>query len=113
MPRILFTKGKSGNPKGRPKGPSKNTLIKDKLIEALERDAIDVVKAIVAAAKGGDMVAARIIMDRLVPTQKAIMDTEGSRRPEINILIQPAEAVKPMPVQVVNATPKLINKEDK
>ena len=36
----------------------------------MEADLEEVVKAIIAAAKGGDMVAARIVLDRLAPVRK-------------------------------------------
>lgn len=89
MPKQLFVKGVSGNPKGRPRGTrNKSLLIRDKLIDALETDAIKVVKAIVKKALEGDMQAAKIIMDRLIPQQKAVIGgEEGMRQPVVNITI--------------------------
>lgn len=104
----LYKKGVSGNPKGRPKGSkNKNQIIREKLIDALEDGALDVVAAIVRAAKKGDMTAAKIIMDRLVPTQKSINDAgEGLRRPTVNIIVgstgnAPALTRQPIDVEVV------------
>jgi hypothetical protein len=60
--------GQSGNPRGRPKGARHRVSI---LAEQLmQGDAEDVVRAVIAAAKNGDMVAARIIIDRICPVRK-------------------------------------------
>ena len=64
----LFKKGQSGNPKGRPQGSRhKATLAALLLLEgeasALTRKAIDV-------ALGGDIVALRLCLDRIVPPAK-------------------------------------------
>jgi hypothetical protein len=63
-----FPRGKSGNPRGKPKGARhKTTLLAEKL---MSDDAEAVVRAVVEAAKGGDMTAARIILDRIAPVRK-------------------------------------------
>ena len=60
----------------------------DQLIDALEKDAVKVVQMIVDKALKGDMVAAKIIMDRLIPQQKAIVSgEEGMRQPVVNIVV--------------------------
>lgn len=60
--------GQSGNPKGRPKG-SRNpaTLL---ALAAMEGELGDVVRVVLDAAKGGDMAAARLIVDKLVPATR-------------------------------------------
>jgi hypothetical protein len=64
------TRGKPfepGNP-GKPKGARhKTTLLAEKL---MQDDAEAVVKAVVEAAKGGDMTAARIVLDRIAPARR-------------------------------------------
>lgn len=64
------TRGKPfgpGNP-GKPKGARhKTTLLAEKL---MQDDAEAVVKAVVDAAKGGDMTAARIVLDRIAPARR-------------------------------------------
>lgn len=63
-----FKKGQSGNPKGKPKGArNATTIMAEKLLEG---DAEAVVRAIVAAAKSGDMAAGRAILDRLLPPRR-------------------------------------------
>jgi hypothetical protein len=57
-----WRQGHSGNPRGRPKGARhRATILAEQLMQG---DAEDVVRAVIAAAKGGDMTAAKIILDR-------------------------------------------------
>lgn len=63
-----FEPGQSGNPAGKPRGSRHATTM---LAEKLMSDDVEgVVKAVVEAAKGGDMTAARIVMDRIAPARK-------------------------------------------
>jgi hypothetical protein len=56
-----------GNP-GRPKGVRhKSTLLCEKL---MRDDAKEIVQAVIVAAKAGDMVAAKIVLDRISPARK-------------------------------------------
>jgi hypothetical protein len=63
-----FQQGQSGNPSGKPKGARhKTTILAEKL---MQDDAEGVVNAVVAAAKDGDMAAARLVLDRIAPVRK-------------------------------------------
>lgn len=63
-----FSKGSSGNPSGRPKGArNRSTVLAEKL---MQDDAQEVTRAVVTAAKNGDMTAARLVLDRIVPPRK-------------------------------------------
>jgi hypothetical protein len=54
--------------RGRPSGSRNHaTLMLDKM---LAEDGAEVVRAVLAAAKGGDMAAARLVLDRIVPVRK-------------------------------------------
>ena len=66
MPR--FKPGESGNPNGRPPG----TGLSARLRESIRDDLPEVLEAIVRAAKDGDMAAARILLDRIIPTLKPV-----------------------------------------
>jgi hypothetical protein len=60
--------GQSGNPKGRPSGRrNRASLLLEHLIEG---EGEVVVQTLLAAAKGGDVPAARALLDRLVPPRK-------------------------------------------
>ena len=63
-----FEKGRSGNPKGKPKGARhQTTVLAEKL---MEDDARDVVQAVLDAARSGDMTAARLVLERIAPVRK-------------------------------------------
>jgi len=63
-----FQKGQSGNPAGKPKGARhRSTLLAEQLMET---DAEEVVHAVLDAAKGGDMTAARLVLERISPVRK-------------------------------------------
>lgn len=63
--------------KGRPKGAkNKTTLFKEVIREGFEdkllKDGMKVVDAVVKKALEGDMTAAKLLLDRILPTSKAI-----------------------------------------
>jgi Family of unknown function (DUF5681) len=63
-----FQKGQSGNPSGKPKGTrNRTTVLAEKVMQA---DAEDIVRAVINAAKCGDMTAARLVLDRISPVRR-------------------------------------------
>jgi hypothetical protein len=65
-PVNLWKAGQSGNPAGRPPGQSDIT----KLRAMLMPKAPELLETVFKAAKGGDMVAARLILERILPAVK-------------------------------------------
>lgn len=82
-----FPPGKSGNPQGRPK--SETAALRQSLADG----AADVVTAILKAAKAGDMQAAKIVLDRLVPPLKANAQTVHLALPEAASPLDIASAI--------------------
>jgi hypothetical protein len=65
---MLFQKGQSGNPSGRPRGSrNRATILFQNL---LEEDAEAISRKAVEMAKAGDIAAIRICMDRLAPARR-------------------------------------------
>jgi hypothetical protein len=63
-----FQKGESGNPAGKPKGARhKTTLMAERLVQD---DVEKIVSAVLTAARNGDMMAAKIILDRIAPVSR-------------------------------------------
>jgi hypothetical protein len=63
-----FQAGRSGNPAGKPKGTRHEiTLLAEQI---MADDAEAVVVEVIKAAKGGDMTAARLILDRIAPPRR-------------------------------------------
>ena len=64
---MAFKKGQSGNPAGKPVGAvSKQT----KLRRSIEKDVPEILAAMVAQAKSGDIQAAKLLLDRTLPSLK-------------------------------------------
>ena len=61
----LFKPGQSGNPKGRPKGALNKTTRAAMVL--LENEAEDLTRKLVELAKGGDITALRLCLERLIP----------------------------------------------
>jgi hypothetical protein len=63
-----FQKGQSGNPRGRRPGVRLRITV---LAEQMMRDDMpEVVRSVIAAARGGDMQAAKLILDRIAPLRR-------------------------------------------
>ena len=63
-----FLPGQSGNPSGRPKGTGSVA----KLREAIQEEMPEIIDAVVSAAKAGDISAAKILIDKVIPTLKPV-----------------------------------------
>lgn len=87
-----FKKGVSGNPRGRPKGSkNKSTILREAMLEKTDRmlskEVPAVLHVVLNAAKGGDMAAAKMILDRAVPVKKAGADDDALPQGGIHISI--------------------------
>lgn len=64
-PPHAWKKGQSGNPSGKPQGTrNKATMM---VLNLMEDGAEEITKAVIDAAKGGDLMAARLVIERLAP----------------------------------------------
>ena len=67
-PKTTWPSGQSGNPKGRPRGSG----AVQKLREQISSSVPDIIKKVSEAAIAGDIQAARLILERVIPPVKAI-----------------------------------------
>ena len=70
--------GESGNPKGRPPGAGEVA----KLRAAIGEHVPEIIAQLVTAARGGDIQAARLILERVLPPVKAIEQPQTIDLPE-------------------------------
>ena len=67
---MAFTKGTSGNLAGRPKGQTAGAMIR----LAITQRSGEIISAVIDAAVAGDMLAAKMLLDRIVPPLKPITE---------------------------------------
>ena len=65
---MVWKKGESGNPTGKPAGVRNKATVMVQSI--MERGAQEIAEAIVGLAKEGDLSAARLVLERLLPPAK-------------------------------------------
>ena len=81
--------GQTGNPKGRPPGQSEITRLR----ASLAGDVPEILAGLVMAAKGGDVQAARLILERILPPVKAIEQAVELQLPADGTLTAQGRAV--------------------
>ena len=81
--------GQTGNPKGRPPGQSEITRLR----ASLAGDVPEILAGLVMAAKGGDVQAARLILERVLPPVKAIEQPQALTMPANGTLTAQGQAV--------------------
>lgn len=84
-----WQKGISGNPKG--KTPGSGEL--QRLRASIAADVPDILAGLVAAAKGGDSQAAKLVLERLLPAVKPIEQTQELDFPKGGTLTAQGRAV--------------------
>ena len=93
--KALVKPKRGHNLKGRPKGAkNKTTIFKEIMHEGFEesmaKDFIKVIEVVVNQAKAGDMKAAKMLFDRVIPVSKAV-DLESLGKKGISITINVGE----------------------
>lgn len=81
--------GESGNPKGKPPGSGEL----QRLRASIAADVPDILAGLVAAAKGGDAQAAKLILERIFPAVKPVEQTQEIDLPEGGTLTAQGRAV--------------------
>lgn len=79
--------GQSGNPSGRP------AALSTRIRRQLENDADAVADVVIEAAKGGDLVAARLVLERCCPALRPVAQTVAVDLPASENLAETARAV--------------------
>lgn len=64
-----FEKGMSGNPNGRPRAQTSAQQLRALISE---RDVKDILKSMIEQAKQGDIQAAKLILDKVLPSLKTV-----------------------------------------
>ena len=77
-PTTAWKPGQSGNPKGKPPGSGEL----QKLRAAIGEHVPEIINQLVTAARGGDIQAARLILERVLPPVKAIEQPQAIDLPD-------------------------------
>lgn len=81
--------GQTGNPKGRPPGQSEITRLR----AAIAQHVPSILDQLVTAAQGGDVQAARLILERVLPPVKAVEQAQALQLPDGGTLTAQGRAV--------------------
>lgn len=88
-----FVKGQSGNLKGRPKGKSLITQMRDAMGNRLAKDALEILEKVIQQAKDGNEASQKMLLDRLWPAERPSERGSGKHAtPIVNITVARAEA---------------------
>lgn len=82
-PAHAWKPGQSGNPLGKPRGARNKAT--QMVLSLMEGSAEEITKAVLDAAKGGDLSAAKIVLERLAPPMRerpVNIDLPDTRTPE-------------------------------
>lgn len=84
-----FKPGESGNPAGRPRGSGPSAKLRD----AIQKEALDIIAALVKKAKEGDAAAARVLLDKVLPGLRSEAAPVAVKGMDAGTLTQRAQAV--------------------
>jgi hypothetical protein len=71
MTDTRFKKGQSGNNKGRPPDRTTGAILRKTIAENMQ----EIINSLIDAAKGGDVQAAKVLLDKVCPSLKPIAQT--------------------------------------
>ncbi len=111
-----WVKGQSGNPAGRPKGKKNEiTELQQDLELAVRKNinsakVVQIVEKVVEMAVQGNLMAAKLILDKVMPNAKPAEDSAGDNR-GFTIRIENATLVAERHENVIDITPTEVNDE--
>lgn len=85
----MFVKGQSGNPAGRPK----NSGVIAELRGSINKHVPEIIERLVAAAKAGDVFAAKLLLERVVPPVKSTEEPVSFKLMENGALTEQGVAI--------------------
>jgi hypothetical protein len=78
---MVFKKGQSGNPQGKPRGALNKTTVPAQ--QLLEEEALEITRKIIELAKQGDPVALKLCLERVLPPRQD--RSIALKLPEVNV----------------------------